>query len=662
MYKFAKFNEVMLSEISAEGWLRKWLETQKKGLTGNLDEMCFPFDTKAWGTKKKIKSQRGEDWWPYEPTAYLVESMLKAGYELSDKELIEKAEKQIRFVIDNPDKDGYLGPQALKVAPEGKKNRRWPHAVFFKAMAAYYSATGDKKVLKALTKHYLSNTCPHNEKRDVINVETMLWLYSKTGDKRILKTAVKAYTEYNKIDSSADTSLKSMNSSKKATCHGVTFNEISKIAAIAYLATGEKSYLKAVKNTYKKVDKYDMLVDGVHSSSENLNGNDDILESHETCDVSDFTWATGYLLMATGEAEYADKIERACFNGGFGAIEKDFTSLQYFSCPNQIVSDGSSNHNIFYKGGDWMAFRPTFITQCCAGNVNRFMPNYVARMWMRDKDNGIVSTLFGPGKITTEVGKADRKVTIVQETNYPFSELVNYQIRTQPDSGVDKKDTPVEFSFTVRIPGWCKNAKILVNDMPLKQKTIAGTFVTIKRKFNHNDRITVVLPMQAKCVKWKNGMVVERGPLLYALPINEKRKPAKTAEGLKAWDRYPDSQWNYALDIKDPSTDVEVIFNQESYQKWSIDNPPVEIRVAARPVKGWKMIRCKKTEYEELDLQKFLNEKVLEVIRRPIKGDFHFTPPLPEKISGKDLGKRQMIRLVPYGATTLRMTIFPYVK
>ena len=77
--------------------------------------------------------------------------------------------------------------------------------------------------------------------------------------------------------------------------HGVTFNETAKLAAVLYLYTGKKEYLEAVENAYRKVDENYMLVDGVNSSTEGMRGNDP-LESHETCDIADYTWSIGYLL------------------------------------------------------------------------------------------------------------------------------------------------------------------------------------------------------------------------------------------------------------------------------------------------------------------------------------------------------------------------------
>src|SRR5579863_8471118 len=45
----AKFNELPVAHIEPQGWLKAFLATQSKGLTGNLDKTGgFPFNTFGW--------------------------------------------------------------------------------------------------------------------------------------------------------------------------------------------------------------------------------------------------------------------------------------------------------------------------------------------------------------------------------------------------------------------------------------------------------------------------------------------------------------------------------------------------------------------------------------------------------------------------------------
>ena len=48
--------------------------------------------------------------------------------------------KQINYVLDHADPDGYLGPEFLKAHSE---LNRWPHVVFFRALIADYEKTHD---------------------------------------------------------------------------------------------------------------------------------------------------------------------------------------------------------------------------------------------------------------------------------------------------------------------------------------------------------------------------------------------------------------------------------------------------------------------------------------------------------------------------------------
>lgn len=54
--------------------------------------------------------------------------------------------------------------------------------------------------------------------------------------------------------------------------HGVTFNEVSKLFAMAYSWSGNKSHLDASVGAYSMIQKYDMQPHGVNSADEDMNG------------------------------------------------------------------------------------------------------------------------------------------------------------------------------------------------------------------------------------------------------------------------------------------------------------------------------------------------------------------------------------------------------
>lgn len=649
---YAKLKEMDICDIKPHGWIRRYLEIQKDGLTGHLEAAGYPFDRMGWAMpdeKTDRETKAAEEWWPYEQTGYWIDGMAKCGYLLDDQALIRKAGKHIDYVLEHPDADGYLGPAFMK-EPAGWN--RWPHAVFFRALMTHYSATHDARVLPALKAHYLSGTSPHSGMREVCNLEEILWTYERTGDTKLLEHAKDAYKAFNRLYGTDDASLSGMLSGRKSTEHGVTFQETAKLGALLYLYTGYPEYLEATRNAYRKLDRDQLLIDGVCSSSEALRGKDP-LDSHETCDIADYTWSVGYLLMATGDADYADRIEKACFNAAPGAVRSDFKGLQYFSCPNQVVADSSSNHNLFFRGSKWMSYRPNPGTECCPGSVNRIMPNFAARMWMRDADGGLAAVLYGPCCVTAKVGASGTKIRIVEETFYPFSERIDFRIRT-PE--------PVRFPFKLRIPGWCADAKLAFNGTSEPVRLQPGTFFTLERIFCQNDRISLVLPMQVRISRWPNGGIgIERGPLAYALRIEEDwkidREETKCTEDFPAWNLYPASPWNYALQIdeENPEGAIAVIRREPTLEPWSIRTAPIELKIPARRIKGWNLERKRRIISERNDTG--------ELKTVVLKGNFRMTPELPDPQTVlKNAGKRtETVTLVPYGCTKLRISVFPHV-
>ena len=652
----ARFSELPLSAIEPQGWLKAYLKKQKEGLTGNLDRTGgFPFNTFGWGGPGL--SDVPAEWWSYEQTAYWVDGMVRCGHLLRDRDLIDKARKQIDYVLDHPDEDGYLGPKYLK------HESRWPHVVFFRALFAQSSATGDVRIPAAINRHFLSSPYPHSAPREACAIEAMLWTYERGGDPALLEMAKEVYRRYEASDAKFNISPAMFTDGRPCHAHGVSYNELAKLGAMLYMHTGNPGYLKVSTEAYKKIDKYHMLVDGVNSSTE-LMREVDPLESHETCNISDYSWTVGYLLMATGQTEYSDKIERACFNAAPGAVSEDFTALQYFSCPNQVIAANNTNHNLYYRGDRTMAFGTAHLAACCSGNVNRVMPNFTARMWMKDGNNGLVATLYGPSKVTHRVGKRQQEVTITEQTRYPFSDRIVFALSMTQDT---------KFPFTVRIPGWCKAAKIMVNQETLDQDLSPGTFVTIDRKFSDQDEVVVILPQETKITSWPmDGIAVERGPLVYSLQIEEEWQSLDdVAEavrqavgiyflpfrypGLLAHNVYPKSPWNYALDL-DPrhASQIQVMeMDWPDDHPWSRSAPPVLLKVPARRVAGWAL-----DEPKEITQQGEWYHPQQLFTRH---GDFAFTPQLPVASSMNLETATETVTLVPYGCAKLRLTIFPRV-
>lgn len=620
---FGKYAFSDIDNVKAEGWIKEFLKRQKSGMTGHPEALSYPYDSNLWdGEIVRNTESYGSDWWRYEQTAYYTDGLIRLGYLLDDTELVKKAEKGIEYTLYNADNNGQLPHTKFGFASY------WPLCVYFRALEAYAQHHDEVNVAEILDKHYSGLNQEQLEVwRNIISVEGMLWTYGKTGNKELLKMAEEAWNAGKFTDLTPEAcALDTI-----PFMHGVTWCEEVKLPVMLYSYTGNQKYLDLALNAMSNINDDHMLPDGVHVSCEALYGNKDIRNSHETCDIADFTWSLGYFLAATGDAKFGDMMERAVFNAAPGAITKDFKSLQYFSSVNQVIVTGNSNQNEFFHGSTWMAYRPTHQTECCAGNVHRIMPNYAARMWMRDSSEGIIAALYGPSVFTADFADG-KQVKIHQETGYPFSETVEFRIESS------KAKT---FDFSFRIPGWCKNASVMINGKDSGEKLTAGTFHKLHRKFKNGDVITLRLPMEAEMKNFREGIYVDRGPLLYAfaVPQNKVEDTAVYANmngkvpgnpDFKCWSITPSGDWNYALDIdKETFAKNTKVYVDETFEGYPFDlgASPVSISVPARKIE-WKL------------------------------EENRYTPRIPAKLI-PSTEKVDTLRLIPYGATELRLSVFP---
>jgi len=612
------FRDGLLGKIRPEGHLKAFCETQRAGMTGHPKALSYPYDTCLWAGSIQRKGDHGEHWWRYEQAAIYTDGFLKLGYLLDDRELIEKGEKGIDYTIDHAQPNGEMGDPCLWDASKYELAcgyETWPMTFFFRAMKAKYEVTGDPRIPAALTKYYLCHTDEFLARgdRNLASVEGIVWTYDRTGDARLIDLVRRAWARIE-----GPFGEKGLDSDEAVYEHGVTYCERVKIPAILAAGTGDRRLLAKAEHALDNLLRHHLLPDGTISSTETTRGNSTYW-GHETCTVSDLSWVFGYYLEATGKAIYADRIERCVFNAGLGSVTKDFKALQYFSNLNQFIATDTSNPNILFYGSTWSQYRPTHMTECCAGNVNRFMPNYISRMWLQDAQGNPVAALYGPSRVDYGF------VKISEETDYPYDGRIRFRF-AMPE--------PREFTFTYRVPGWCT------------ARADRGRFVSVTRRFKDGDTMDLDFPMEpvfedvaprryvfrdtfagytadVPGPSVSQGTVLRRGPLLFALPIRarmeEDTKEHENFHGkksgepdFKCWNMYPDSPFNYALAEK----------------RAEVKTNPLRISVPVRRIR-WEL------------------------------RENRFTPDQPEKL--EFLGdETEHVELVPYGQTTLRLSVFPF--
>ena len=619
----AQTNKSVLQDIGiegmkAEGWMKEALTTQRNGLTGHIQVAGAPFDKEGWGDATQKKMDRWED---FEQTGYWADGALRCGYLIDDPELTQRVKEWIDFQIDHPKEDGFIGPELHNL---------WPHVVFFRVIMAEYSRNPSPKIIKALSNHYKNAARSQTliktggpewdfNERTMLHIEMLCWLYQQTNDAFFIEKAENTYKAF--CSRKSPFTMQAFLSDEVPIVHSVSSFETLKIPVILYINTGKKEYLDAAIHGIQKVYKYHGLADGIPSGNEAHDGNMPN-EVHETCCVSDAQWALGYFLQATGDVQWADLMEKICFNAAFSVVWKDFKSLQYYSSPNQVIAKNNSSFCMYVGGQDRMAYRIAHGPACCNGNMNRMIPLFCSRQWMKKGDNGIVAAMYAPSSFTTKLKGSKNEITIQEETNYPFEETIRFRMKM-------KRSTP--FSFWLRIPQWCKGASITVNGQAADIVCKAGTFVEVQRKFSDGDIIELKLPMKAKSVSMPyDGVAFERGPLVFSLNVKAQEEITETREldGIKFQSRIltPLSEWNYApVDTEN----IEVVNSNDYSNIWNPETTPVRLKVKAVTVTNWQLYRDNITPY------------MPSVIRK---------------------GEEKVIELVPVGTTVLRMTVFPDIR
>ena len=730
---YAAFAEGLISDITPEGWVKEILVRQKDGLTGHPEAMSYPFDSCCWaGNLEMSKNPHywGSDWWRFEQSAYYVDGFSKLGYILKDDALMAKGKANVDYVLDHPlppkpgyvfDESSYRGfgfgaareaqIQKRKIIaaagrPEGRLGREgdsmgWPFAVFFRTMKTYYEATGDPRVPVALEKNFLTYTPEElSDGRYIVNIEGILWTYALTRNPKLLELAEAVW---DLVPSNMEQYL----SDRPMSGHGVTVCETLKLPMLLYAFTGKEIYKEAALKGDQKMEDLNMLIDGIISSSEGLAGVES-LASHETCDISDYTWTIGYYLMVTGDAKFADRLERAIYNAGFGAVTKDFKAMQYFSCPNQFLCTGSSNHNDYKKAKTWMAYRAAHEVECCIGNLHRYFPNFASRMWMKDKNGQPVAALYGPSSVVYDLGNGVT-VKIEEITNYPFEEDIQFKFTFYENGKVSKKAHKMDFTY--RVPGWCKASE--------KQG-----FQTVSKTWKSGEKFKVSFPMEIEFVKNAvQGESVVYGPLTFTYAIPAKwevdtkiydylaGKESKNPDFVN-WNITPSGKWNYAIRNADLDK-VKLIKKNTKGFPFDLENVPLKIRIPVTGVKDWDFDVVPSKEYEGTRFTQWTDEPLFDKDGKPAEDgnfvkfdgklvqlsragamkyyvnpegnfgrvrdaynelfqkdgkwycswemeDAYITPPLPETVVPEE-GTDTYIELVPYGASTIRLTVFPEI-
>jgi hypothetical protein len=333
------------------------------------------------------------------------------------------------------------------------------------------------------------------------------------------------------------------------------------------------------------------------------------------------------ILRITGDPSFADHIEKITFNALPTQSTDNYMERQYYQQPNQVmITRQERNFYTNYQGTDQVLGLLSGYP-CCTANMHQGWPKFAQNLWYASADGGVAALLFAPSTVTVNVANKI-PVTITETTNYPFTDNVQFKIKT---------NGTVSFPFHLRIPNWCKEAVVKINGNEFK-KVFGDTIAVVNRNWKNGDVVELQLPMTISRSRWhENSVVVERGPLLYALKIKEDWKKVESADKFGSYyEVKPLSPWNYGL-VNVSDANLQSSFKVSLKPRvalfpWTPEDAPIEIKVPAKVLKDWQIYNGSSGPV-------------------PYSVQKH-TENLPVK----------EVTLIPYGCTTLRITEFPEVK
>jgi len=640
-----KYIPVPLGAIRPQGWLKDQLEIMLKGTTGHLDEVYGKLkDDNGW------LGGKGDSW---EETPYWLDGAVPLAYQLGDTALQKKVLKYINWVLDNQRPSGYFGA-ITKAEREGKEitlqhpengDDWWPKMVMLKVLQQYYTATADKRVITFMEKYFnyqkealkkvkIGNWTEWATSRGHDNMLMAQWLYGINGDKSLLELAgliQKQSFQWSNWLGNRDWVINAatyQNNDQWMSRHGVNVAMALKTPAIDYQRSGDVRYLKDLKVGFKDLMTLHGLPMGIFSADEDLHGNLPT-QGTELCATVEAMYSLEKIIEITGDETYMDALERMTFNALPPQTTDDYNNKQYFQMANQVqISRGVFDFSLPFdrEMNNVLGMRSGYT--CCLANMHQGWTKYTQSLWYKTEGNGLAALVYAPNVLNTTVN--GQEVTIKEETSYPFEDEINFAFSTKK---------AVTFPFELRIPAWCNEAKIFVNGKEVKSAK-GGTITSLNQKWNNGDKVTLKLPMTMSTSNWgHNSRTIERGPLVYALKLEEKwEKGNNNVEG-DYFSVYPKSEWNYGLlesIIADPAKNLSVSFKTLPQKfVWNLNSAPIEIKAKGKKIPNWKVVDG--------------------VARQPVSDRSGL-------YKGEVNNDVETLTLVPFGFTKVRIVAFPVVK
>lgn len=300
--------------------------------------------------------------------------------------------------------------------------------------------------------------------------------------------------------------------------HSVRANYLSSAAADVAAELSDDSLLDALRAQWDRTIERRTYVTGGQGShhQDEAFGDDWELPPDraysETCAGIGSIMFSWRLLLATGEAQYADLIERTLFNVVATSPGDDGRSFFYANTLHQRTPGIPADPDATSPRASSSLRAPWFEVSCCPPNVARTFASLAAYVATAD-DDGVQLHQYAPSTVRTTLPDG-RVVTFDVATGYPADGDVRVTIAED-----------AEFTLTLRVPAWAEGATVRVHSGgEVTESPAPAGAVDVARAFRAGEVVELDLPIVARATSphpmvdaVRGSVAIERGPEVLAL-------------------------------------------------------------------------------------------------------------------------------------------------
>lgn len=547
-----KLTFLPFGSIKPAGWLKEQMQKDLDGFVGNLDQIVPELiNDPIYSTGRLQKHSKAKDlgnikegnvegdeqykWWNSETQSNWWDGYLRNVFLLGDKNGLGKVKKYVESVLNTQDDDGYIGiyDKELRYQFNSENGELWSKAALYRGLLAYYEATNDEKVFKAVEKavdnvmqNYPVNASTPFSSGTSFNggvshgltfTDILERLYFHTKDEKYRDYALFLYNDFsNTYQSEEDAQLKNiLNSNYKLKSHGVHTFEHIRALIIAKYASKNSELSKALEIYLERIKNATTISGGAIGDEWIAGRNADATHTgYEYCSLQELLDSYSLLFQKTCNATLGDEIENIFYNAAQGSRNPGHSCIAYLKTDNSFEMLGTKNGEIEpdrkqtrYK------YSPAHqdVAVCCNPNAGRISPYFIQNSWMKENETTLVAALLMPNVLATKMN--DNDVQIENITEYPYQNDFKFII---------SQTKPSKFTLKIRKPAWVK--KVKTNEL----YRVEEGFIVIERTFMANDSIHIYFDAEINVNTDNTGSrFFTYGALLFALPIKAKEIAGK---------------------------------------------------------------------------------------------------------------------------------------